>query len=426
MYLCIDLGTTSFKSAVFDENLNKLSSASRLVKFLSASSKSEISATEILGAFKEIISGALSSAHITPEKITSIGITSQAQTFAIVQGNVFKTHFISWMDKRATETCDKISPEPIFNDFSRHASFDKLYPNLQLCFMKHISEIIDNNSEILPLPSYLIKLLTGKNITDNNIAAMSGFYSIPEKKWRKELLQYCGISEKQMPKLANIGENIEPTSVESLRNFGLPKGIPVFSCGNDQTAGAYGANIHKNNKILITLGTAQVAYVCESKISKPIEGVFRGPCPGGIYYKAVADSYGGAMINIALDVIPEFKDFSTFFKLAEKGREKKGKVTVKFDEKTNQISRDGDVLDIEAYAYSVLDLITERMIVLIKKLNCNKNEILCSGGGSKNKIWIELMEEKLNRKIRVVNFDSLLGVARMSKKNYRQEASAKV
>ena len=412
MYLCIDLGTTSFKSAVFDNNITLLGTASYFLKFLSADIKSEISAIEVMNAFKKIISEALSSACITPEKITGIGITSQAQTFAIVRENSFRTPFITWLDKRAVETCDKISMDLIFKDFSEHASFEKLYPNSQLCIVKHISKSIYDDSEILPLPSYLIKLLSGKNITDNNIAAMSGFYSIPERKWRKKLLEYCGLSEKQMPRIFNVGENVALTSRESSENFGLPGGIPVFSCGNDQTAGAYGADLHNGNKLLITLGTAQVAYTCSDKIPAPSEGCFTGPYPNGKYYKAAVDSYGGAMINMAMNAMPELKDFPTFFDFAEKGRKNGVKVPVMLDEKTNRILWLGNISP-EECAYSVLDLITERMGALVGKLNCCKNEILCAGGGRVNKAWIDLLVHKLNQKIKVINSDPLSGIAQI-------------
>ena len=79
----------------------------------------------------------------------------------------------------------------------------------------------------------------------------------------------------------------------------LPVGVPVVLAGNDQTAGAFGARLEDSNGVLLTLGTALVAYVCLEKLPAAKPGIARGPYPGGRGYRLTTSSHG-AIIGVAL------------------------------------------------------------------------------------------------------------------------------
>ncbi len=86
--------------------------------------------------------------------------------------------------------------------------------------------------------------------------------------------------------------------------------------GNDQTARACGVGIHEEVGLLLTLGTAQVAYAAPLQLPPPAQGQIRGPFPGALAYRMGADSCGGNVINLAQTVIANAANDAAFFALA--------------------------------------------------------------------------------------------------------------
>ena len=86
-----------------------------------------------------------------------------------------------------------------------------------------------------------------------------------------------------------------------------------------------------------------------------------------------------------------------------------------FDEKNNKIDwmESGTAAQ---YAYSVLAYTARKVKSLLKSLEIDSNnsmKILCSGGGSKNNVWVKLIERELGVTLNVIDKSPLDGVACM-------------
>ncbi|HYE74037.1 MAG TPA: FGGY family carbohydrate kinase, partial [Blastocatellia bacterium] len=323
MILAIDLGSTSFKAAVLDKSLRiRGSHSSRLKYSFAPGGKIEFEVKPSTLAMGQAIRGAIADAGIRPEHIKAISVTSQAQTFTVLNSKGQpKIPFISWQDSRPTKTCEKLVRSKALPNFGKHCSFVELIPQLQVCQVRHMQEtrrgLIQTNDQVINLPSYLCYLLTGRSMIDNNLAAMSGLYSLIERGWWSKALKVCGLKEHQLPSIVPIGSKAG-TTTKVARQFGLPAGIPLILAGNDQTAGAFGASLHKKNAMLITLGTAQVAYLCKRSLLSATSGLIRGPYPGGLFYGMMADSCGGSLVNWTKTILSNCETDEAFFSQAAK------------------------------------------------------------------------------------------------------------
>ncbi len=403
MKLTIDLGSTEFKAAVYDD-LRLLGSGTYKLSYQRDGAKVELPLDTVSKAFTETISKAIKSSGISIDDIESIGITSQAQTFALLdQNDNFITPFISWLDMRAVETCKTITLE----NFAEHSSLVEIQPNLQICILKYI---LDKNPEIekikvMPLPTYLIKLLTGQYVSDNNLAAMTGLYSLKEDKYWNSALSLLEISEENLPAVIDIGN----AAGKTIKNtFELPKGVPVYSCGNDQTAGAYATKLDPGD-VLITLGTAQAVYCCCEKMPEADSVQFRGHYPGGLYYSMFAGS-GGDLITKAIEKNPEFKDFKTF---AEFATNADTNIDAGFYVKNNEVGWLNNSAGLAEKALSILNFLADEIFeFLIKLSESSKNikNIYLAGGGQKNPAWVNAIEKKLQQKITCVSVSPTLGI----------------
>ena len=422
MYLSIDLGSTHFKAGIFDDDLALLGISRYALTYAPTTGiEVELSIGEIEKGLKYIICEALLQSKAKADDVKTIGITSQAQTFIISDEKGFpKTNFISWQDKRAVKTSQKMRESIEWSDFSEHSSFGIIYPGLQVCLLKHIQDytgLITEHDKILQLPSYIVKQLTDESYLDNNLSAMSGLYSLKHNDWWAKALNLCGLRRDQLPEICEIG-TVASTTTESAKAYGLNKGIPIILAGNDQTAGAYGAKIHDNGAVLITLGTAQVIYQCLSEMPSSSNIIVRGLYPYGLFYRLAVDNAGGSVINYVRNEIPEIGSYERFFALAESAQSGKGLI-FQYDENMNKGSwkvKDGKYEPAD-FARSVLEYLCDRLSKLMKKLDLNpaKEKIVCAGGGSTQKVWVDMLSESLGTKIHQIQAEPLLGAVMMSK-----------
>lgn len=417
MYISLDLGSTNFKAGVFDDGLNLQGTARHILKYADLpDNRIELDAEEVNTGIREIAHEALLCAGIGPQDIKSVSVASQAQTFIILDNNdVPKTRFISWQDMSAVNT------EMNLPDFADHSSFGIPFPGLQVCLLKHIQDtqpgFIAEDDSILKLPSYIIRNMTGKSYLDNNLASMSGLFSLKTGFWWKDALLTCRLKPSQLPDICPVGTVAAITNKDA-EMYGLPVNVPVISAGNDQTAGAYGTEIHRSGSLLITLGTAQVAYQCLSRMPLPSSKLVRGPYPYGLFYRMAADSAGGNVINWAKDIVTSDGSYDTFFSLAASSPSGCRGVKFIFDDRTNQgcWQPKGEPSDL---ARSVLECLSKRMANLMEELavNLDNVEIVCGGGGSKKQIWLDILSAEVGKKLQTTQADPLLGAAMMAAKS---------
>jgi sugar (pentulose or hexulose) kinase len=406
--LVIDLGSTEFKAAIYADNVRLHGSAAHKLSYNRNCTKVELPVESALKAFSEIIRGAIKSAGIELNEISSIGVTSQAQTFAVADENGrFLTPFISWLDMRASETYKTITLE----NFAEHSSITEIQPNMQICILKHLldeePEIAREKIKVIPLPAYLIMLLTGKCASDNNIAAMSGIFSLKENDYWQPALDLLGMNSCSFPDIVEIGDIAGTASNDN--PFEIPAGIPVFSCGNDQTAGAFGAGLQVDD-MLITLGTAQTVYRCCKNMPDGVQ--FRGNYPDGLYY-AMSAGTGGDLITKAIEKIPEFKDFETFAELAAKADIG---IDAGLHVENDEIVWRNDHVGLPEKALSVLNFLADEIGDFVEQVAGNTKRtktIFVSGGGVKNRIWLELIGSKINKKLLIKHISPCHGVAKM-------------
>ena len=411
MILSLDLGSTSFKAAVFDRHLKLVSQGShRLMHRFMSGGRVEIDVAQVHAALR----GAMAAAKASEHDIRVISVTSQAQTFTLVDGRGrAQMPFISWQDGRAVAACEALKRK--LKDFGQHSSFGEILPALQICQLRNLAP----SAGLMPLklPSYLVLLWTGASVTDNNMAAMSGLYSLQRKAWWPAALHACGLREKDLPSLIAVGEPAAETT-SAARRFGLPPGIPVVLAGNDQTAGGYAAQLEKRHSLLITLGTAQVAYACCNRIPPAGPGSIRGPYPGGQFYLMGADACGGSVVNWAETVLADCDEKNRFFQVA--ARAPQGSHGLVFDASLDSGSGSWRNLGLNHnradLARSVLECLSRRMANLVRGLGLplKNKQILVAGGGSFQPLWRKMLSVDLKTRLTVTRADPLLGAARMA------------
>jgi len=300
MILAIDLGSTSFKAALFDRDLKRLAAGECRLSYLSPTDDAMELAVEVVHVS---VRDAVATARIDADDISAIGITSQAQTFTVSDSTGRpKRPFISWRDARASDQAKALTAEPSLADFPEHTSFHAPTPAMQISLLRRLQlaepGVVKETDLVEQLGSHVVRALSGQSWMDENLAAMCGLYSLRENAWWPPALDVCGLRREQLPRVSPIGTSCCTTG-DAAGAFGLPAGVPIVLAGNDQTAGAYGARLDETGGLLITLGTAEVVYVCSDEMPEARPGCVRGVYPDGKFYRLVVAEAGGIAEAVA-------------------------------------------------------------------------------------------------------------------------------
>ncbi len=427
--LSIDCGSTNLKAAIFDKGLKRLADAYVPLNYtVNTSEQVEFSADAFLKSAFELMAVTCKQAGISTMQVEKIGISSQAQTFALLgrDGRSAVTPFISWLDRRATAESKEINNK-ITAHFHSHSSFAPASAGMmasKLLWMKRSRSDFDKCS-VCSLPGYLGIHLGAGNVIDDNLAAMSGLYSLAEHDWWKEMMIVCGLQKSQLPAIVAVGG-------AQTAKYGVSEAAPEFApdlqvvyAGNDQTAGAFG-NFCESHGTVATLGTALVAYRYVGTNAGPYhnKGCW-GPYPEGGYYELATISEGCRSLDLAQREIMPGSVKSEVLAAGDAAADlyQRNKETVlasnclffpKHVGSSKAWYGDGST---EMKLYAIMEGITfclKHLISDVLETSQNESGLVLTGGGSKSSIWLQMIADTLSMPVCQGKGDSLLGVARMS------------
>lgn len=409
--ISLDCGTTNFKAALFDGTLQRLAETSLPIRSLAQGiERVELDADELWKTTQELIHHTCQRAGIKYSQVSHLAITSQAQTFILLdEKHRPLTPLISWLDRRATALLPQLS-QALGQDFSKHSSFPKPLALLQvakLFWLKTYSpDLLARARLVAPLPTWLSLQLGGEAVIDDNLIAMSGLYSLQEKAYWQDALDLCGIHVSQLPTVVKAG-SATPGSERS-----------IILAGNDQTCGAI-ANDCSSEVWISTLGTALVAYRLAGERKGPYHpsGCW-GPFPKGGFYELATQDYGCAALDWAHHLLFPGTEIEAFFQAALQADPPLPQEELLFYPHLigNSSAWIGSGTQCQM-ARAVLEGIgfeLRRLIFNELGANSDLQKIVVIGGGSRNDFWLQMLADILGIVIQRGDGDSLAGAARLT------------
>jgi len=112
---------------------------------------------------------------------------------------------------------------------------------------------------------YINYCLTGVHACDYSDASGMLLLDVEKKTWSKEMLDICGITESQMPKLFESYEVIGTVKPEIASLLGLPAGVKVVAGAGDNAAAAIGTGTVGAGGCNISLGTSGTIFISSDK-----------------------------------------------------------------------------------------------------------------------------------------------------------------
>ena len=116
-------------------------------------------------------------------------------------------------------------------------------------------------AKIMLPKDYINYLLTGVHCTDYSDASGMLLLDVEHKCWSREMLELCGVSESQMPRLFESYEKVGTLLPEIAQQLGLPENVVVCAGAGDNAAAAVGTGTVGEGACNISLGTSGTVFI---------------------------------------------------------------------------------------------------------------------------------------------------------------------
>ena len=262
-YIGVDLGTSALKLVMMKGNGELVKTVSKEYPlYFPRSGWSEQNPTDWFSAVKE---GLKELAACADEKIVGISFGGQMHGLVILDkdDNVLRPAIL-WNDGRSTEETDYL------NNVIGKEKLSKLTANIafagftapKILWVKNNEpEIFAKIAKIMLPKDYISYMLSGNFSTDYSDASGMLLLDVKNKKWSKEMIDICSISEDMLPKLYESYEPVGDIKPELAKELGLNEGIKIVAGAGDNAAAAIGTATVGEGACNISLGTSGTVFI---------------------------------------------------------------------------------------------------------------------------------------------------------------------
>lgn len=269
-YIGIDLGTSSVKLLLVDGDGEIRNEAVREYPVnYPHSGWSEQSPADwwsaICSAIPELLQG------FDGGDVKAIAVAGQMHGLVALDknGDVIRPAIL-WNDGRTGKETEylngTVGKETLF-EYTGNIAFAGFTAPKLLWMREHEPERFAAIDKIMLPKDYVNYRLTGNHVTDHSDASGMLLLDVKNKCWSREMLDLCGINEKQMPRLYDSFESVGCVTSEIAELFGISEKTVVAAGAGDNAAAAVGTGTVGAGGCNISLGTSGTVFISNDSFS---------------------------------------------------------------------------------------------------------------------------------------------------------------
>jgi len=258
-FVGIDVGTSSARAGIFDENGTLLATARHpITAWHEAGSVAEQSSTEIWAACATSVRAAMAEAALPASAVKGVGFDATCSLVVIdAAGNPLtvsssgdpRRNVIVWMDHRAMAEARRVNEtqEDVLRYVGGSISPEMEIPKL-LWLKRHLPSTYRSADHFFDLADYLSFRATGSTARSMCTVVCKWNYLAHEQRWGGNYFERVGLGDLASDNFAKIGNEIVAPGTplgagltkSAARDFGLLEGTPVGASLIDAHAGGVG------------------------------------------------------------------------------------------------------------------------------------------------------------------------------------------
>jgi xylulokinase len=277
MYLGIDVGTSSVKVVLVDDDQHIVAEGSSP---LTVARPHPLWSEQSPGQWWNATSAALAQVRDSSREafsaVRGIGLSGQMHGATLLDAKLRVLRpAILWNDGRSHAECAELEAlEPRTRDITGNAAMPGFTAPKLLWLRRHEPAVFATVAHVLLPKDWLRLELSGELATDASDASGTLWLDVAKRLWSDEMLAASRLSVAQMPR---VFEGSQPTGTlrrELAKEWGFST-PPVIAAGaGDNAAGAIGVGVVKAGQALLSLGTSGVVFLVTERFAPdPSRGV---------------------------------------------------------------------------------------------------------------------------------------------------------
>lgn len=267
----IDLGTTSTKAVLFDDQNQVVAQANYgYPLYRETTDMAEEDLDEIFVAFTNALGAVVRKAEL------SKGNTIKAVSFSSAMHSLIAfdkdwnplTRVITWADTRAVNFTEELKASGQGMEIYQKTGtpIHPMAPLSKMLWLKNDKpEVFEKAAHYLGIKEYLFHRLFGANKMDISIASGTGMFNIFELDWDKQALEVTGVKKEQLPETVSPYEYETGMHKELAAVLGLPEDVPFVYGAGDGPLSNLGVDAVQPGVAAITIGTSGAIRVVSDK-----------------------------------------------------------------------------------------------------------------------------------------------------------------
>lgn len=263
LYLSLDIGTSSVRAIIFDENGYQKCMKSIECSFINTSEgKAELDPVFIFESGLEVIRDCVSSVGLGKSKLAGIGMSCHMHSLMLVdrEGKPL-TNLLTWADNRGAAEAgllaDKYDAAELYIKTGCRVQHP-LYPLSKLMWFKNREpELFSSAYKFITIKEYIIFKLYGQFLVDYTLASCQGYYNIHTQNWDDNIIRgILGITQEKLSEVVECTHVLKGFKPEYESILGISCDTPVVIGSGDGIMANIGCGVCDDTSFSSTIGTS--------------------------------------------------------------------------------------------------------------------------------------------------------------------------
>jgi gluconokinase len=273
----VDIGTTSTKSVMFEENGKIVSKADvGYPLFTPTSSVAEQDPDEIFRAVVQTLKQVMLQSKVNAEQVMFVSFSSAMHSVIVVSADGKPlSQCITWGDNRSAAWADRLKHEMNGHEIYLRTGtpIHPMSPLTKLMWLRHDQpSLFQQASKFISIKEYVLFKLFNEYVIDYSIASATGMMNLENLDWDEEALEIAGVTRNQLSKLVPTTFALNGLIAGYAKEMGLKQSTPFIVGASDGVLSNLGVNAIDPGVVAATIGTSGAIRTVVDKPSTDPKG----------------------------------------------------------------------------------------------------------------------------------------------------------